>query len=220
MTVQVHRTFPSSRGFSLAGGRRAGLPEVSATLPRPGPSEESARLARLIVTVGATRDRAAFAELFTHFGPRIKSYLLKRGAAEAQAEELAQEAMIMVWRRAATYDPAKAAAATWIFTIARNKRIDALRRENRPDFDPQDPALVPAGPPGAEQAVELGQQTARLARAVRDLPPEQAELVRMAYFDDKAHGQIAVETGLPLGTVKSRLRLALARLRQTVVEES
>jgi len=188
-------------------------------MPQLPSAPESARLARLIVMVGETRDRTAFAELFAHFGPRIKAYLLKRGAAESQAEELVQEAMIMVWRRAATYDPAKAAAATWIFTIARNKRIDALRREHRPDFDPEDPALVPAAPPGAERALELGQQAARLARAVDGLPPEQAELVRMAYFEDKAHGAIAAETGLPLGTVKSRLRLALARLRQAMSED-
>jgi RNA polymerase sigma factor (sigma-70 family) len=193
---------------------------VAAILPKVQRSPDSARLAQLIAAVGAARDRAAFAELFGYFAPRIKAYLLKQGAAEAQAEELAQEAMIMVWRRAATYDPAKAAAATWIFTIARNKRIDALRQERRPDFDPQDPSLVPAAPPAAERAVELAQQAARLARAVADLPPEQSELVRMAYFEDKAHGQIAAETALPLGTVKSRLRLALARLRQAVTEES
>jgi RNA polymerase sigma-70 factor (ECF subfamily) len=179
---------------------------------------DAARLSSLIVAVGAERDREAFAELFGHFGPRIKAYLLRSGAAEAQAEELAQEAMIMVWRRAATFDPAKSGASTWIFTIARNKRIDALRRENRPDYDPEDPSLLPTAPEAADRAVEATQESARLAQAIAALPEEQAALVRMAYFEDKAHGQIAEETELPLGTVKSRLRLALGRLRKALNE--
>jgi len=178
----------------------------------------------LIAAVGTARDRAAFAELFGHFAPRIKAYLIRCGAEPAQAEELAQEAMIMVWRRAGTFDAAKATASTWVFTIARNKRIDALRRERRPQVDPDDPApapaLVPAGPAAADQAVEAAQQAARLSQAIAALPEEQAALIRMAYFEDKAHGQIAAETALPLGTVKSRLRLALARLRRVLGEET
>lgn len=185
----------------------------------PVPPASADHLARLVAAVGDSRDREAFAELFAYFAPRIKGYLMKSGATAGQAEDLAQEAMIMVWRRAATYDPAKAAAVTWVFTIARNKRIDALRREKRPDYDSQDPALVPAPPPEADQVLARAQQADGLARAVAKLPPEQAELVKMAYFEDKAHGQIAAETKLPLGTVKSRLRLALARLRRSVAEE-
>jgi RNA polymerase sigma-70 factor, ECF subfamily len=186
----------------------------------PAPPASADHLAQLIAAVGDSRDREAFAELFAYFAPRIKGYLMKSGAAAGQAEDLAQEAMIMVWRRAATYDPAKAAAVTWVFTIARNKRIDALRREKRPDVDPQDPALAPAPLPEADQALARAQQAEQLARAVAELPREQAELVKMAYFEDKAHGQIAAETKLPLGTVKSRLRLALARLRRTMAEDS
>ena len=185
---------------------------------------DPARLAELIAAVGARRDRAAFAELFGHFAPRIKAYLVKRGAAAGEAEELAQEAMIMVWRRAASFDPAKAGASTWIFTIARNKRIDALRRERHPEYDPEDPAvavaLAPAGPEAADRAVAVAQRAERLARAIAALPAEQAELVRMAYFEDKAHGRIAEETALPLGTVKSRLRLALGHLRKAVGEDA
>lgn len=180
---------------------------------------DPARLSRLVVAIGTSRDRAAFAELFGHFAPRIKAYLMKLGAGEAQAEDLAQEAMIIVWRRAESFDPAKSAASTWIFTIARNKRIDALRRESRPDYDPADPALIPAAPATAERAVEVTQQAARLSAAIMELPEEQAALVRMAYFEDKAHGRIASETALPLGTVKSRLRLALARLRRVLGAE-
>ena len=200
--------------MSSPSGQSAGQP-----VPPAGP----ARLSQLIVRVGAGRDRAAFAELFAHFAPRIKAYLLRLGAEAGQAEELTQEAMIMVWRRAESFDPARSAASTWIFTIARNKRIDALRRERRPDFDPDDPTLVgdvaAAAPEPADRSVEVAQHAQRLAEALAALPEEQAQLVRMAYFEDKAHGQIAAETALPLGTVKSRLRLAIARLRNALGEE-
>jgi RNA polymerase sigma-70 factor (ECF subfamily) len=132
--------------------------------------------------------------------------------------------MIMVWRRAATFDPARSSAGTWIFTIARNKHIDALRGERRPDFDPDDPTLAAkvaaAAPLPADRAVAVAQRDARLAAALTELPEEQGPLVRMAYFEDKTHGQIAAATGLPLGTVKSRLRLALVRLRRALGEEA
>jgi len=196
---------------------------MSSPSRQPPPPATPARLAQLIAAVGRSGDRAAFAELFAYFAPRIKAYLLRSGAAPAEAEELAQEAMIMVWRRAATFDPTKSGAGTWIFTIARNKRIDALRREGRPDFDRDDPTLAgevaAAAVAPADTALAVAEAAAQLAEAVVALPEEQAALVRMAYFEDKAHGQIAAETSLPLGTVKSRLRLALTRLRRALGEE-
>ncbi|HIC80937.1 MAG TPA: sigma-70 family RNA polymerase sigma factor [Kiloniellaceae bacterium] len=188
------------------------MPKVSNGKADPG------YLADLLVSVGRNRDRAAFAELFSYFGPRVKAYLMRQGAGEAQAEELVQEAMIMVWRRAESFDMAKSGASTWIFTIARNKRIDALRREKRPEYDPDDPALVPAAAEDADSLVEAAQQSERLSVAMKSLSSEQAELIRMAYFEDKAHGAIAEETELPLGTVKSRLRLALGHLRKALKE--
>jgi RNA polymerase sigma-70 factor (ECF subfamily) len=168
--------------------------------------------------VAEKRDRAAFASLFAHFAPRLKAYLMRLGAEAGAAEELAQEAMIMVWRKAETFDPRQAGVSTWVFRIARNKRIDALRREKRPEFDPEDPSLVPEAPEDADKAVERGQAEDRLRRALKTLPEEQAEVVRLAYFEDLAHGAVAEATGLPLGTVKSRLRLAMARLRSAMQE--
>lgn len=179
------------------------------------PSDE---LADLMARVAENRDRAAFAELFDHFAPRLKAYLLRLGAESGAAEELTQEAMIMVWRKAATFDPAQAGVSTWVFRIARNKRIDALRREKRPELDPEDPALVPESPEEADRAVERNQSEDRLRAALKTLPEEQAEVVRLAYFEDLAHGAVAEATGLPLGTVKSRLRLAMARLRSAMQE--
>src|SRR5690606_11819843 len=139
-----------------------------------------AALEDLIARVASGRDRAAFATLFDHFAPRLKAFLLRQGAAGSAAEELVQEAMLTVWRRAESFDPRQATASTWLFTIARNKRIALLRRARRPELDPHDPMLVPANE-SAEQSLGERQEATRLRRAMERLPPEQATLVRMAY---------------------------------------
>jgi len=171
--------------------------------------------AALIIAIARSGDRSAFARLFTHFAPRVKSYMLRLGAPPEAAEELAQEAMLSVWRKAALFDPARAGASTWIFAIARNLRIDAVRRERRPKIE-DDPTDAPAAEPAAEAVVEAREAEARLREAVTVLPPDQAEVVRLSFFQDKPHSEIARDLDLPLGTVKSRLRLALARLRGLV----
>ncbi|MGQ9368195.1 sigma-70 family RNA polymerase sigma factor [Azospirillum sp. ST 5-10] len=169
--------------------------------------------------VAQGRDRAAFVALYRHFAPRVKSYGMRAGLDPAAAEELAQEVMLTVWERAETYDPALAAASTWIFAIARNRRIDRLRREARPEFDPQDPALAPEPPPAADAAVAAAQEAARLGRALKTLPLPQSDVLRLAYFEDKSHSAIAAERDIPLGTVKTRVRAALAHLRRTIEEQ-
>ncbi len=174
----------------------------------------------LILAVARDRDRVAFGALFGHFAPRLKAYLMRLGADSATAEELVQEVMVMVWRRAETFDPGQANASTWIYTIARNKRIDSLRRQRRPEIDPDDPALVPDEPVAADRTVELAQQGARLRAALAQLPPEQADLLRLAYFEDLPHSAIAAKRNLPLGTVKSRLRLAMDRLRRLLKDDA
>lgn len=167
----------------------------------------------LLLRVARHRDRDAFAGLFGHYGPRVKSYLIRLGASRASAEDLLQEVMLAVWRRAETYDPHQASVSTWIFTIARNKRIDTLRRERRPELDPTDPAFAPEPEPDPDRAVDAAQWEIHIAGAIAEMPREQAEMIRLAYFDDLSHSDIAARLGLPLGTVKSRIRLALARLR-------
>ncbi|MFV3074699.1 sigma-70 family RNA polymerase sigma factor [Niveispirillum fermenti] len=174
------------------------------------------RLNGLLLCVARQRDRQAFVALFNHFAPRLKSFLLRGGMDAGAAEETIQDVMVTVWRRAGDFDPSLAAASTWIFAIARNRRIDRLRRDRRPAFDPDDPALVPDPVDGAMEMMLVEERAALLHRAIRELPAEQAELLRMAYFEDKAHSAIAQERHLPLGTVKSRLRLALARLRKAM----
>ena len=165
----------------------------------------------LVVRVAQARDRAAFAALFSHFAPRVKAWLMHQGAPASQAEDLAQEALLTVWRKAALFDPAKAGAGTWVFTIARNLRIDAIRRERRPELDPED--LLPDAAPDPDHAIALADGESRLRLALRTLPPGQVAVIEASFFADKPHSQIAVELGIPLGTVKSRLRLAMARLR-------
>jgi RNA polymerase sigma-70 factor (ECF subfamily) len=172
-----------------------------------------AQLAGWVVAVGKEKDRTAFTGLFDHFAPRLKAYLMRSGADAATAEELVQEAMVMVWRKAASFDPAKSAASTWIFTIARNKRIDGLRRENRPDIDWSDPVFEGTPPETADARLEAGEQETQLRAAIATLPREQAELLEQAFFEDKTHREIAAERDIPLGTVKSRIRLALAKLK-------
>lgn len=156
-------------------------------------------------------DEAAFAELFRHFAPRVKAFLVKRGASDAQAEECAQDVMATLWRKAGQFDPSRASVTTWIFTIARNRRIDVIRRQGRPE--PED---LPWGPEPAPEALDLvafRQEASKLGRALSVLPPKQRILIKHAYYDELSHSQIAAELGLPLGTIKSRLRLALDRLR-------
>jgi RNA polymerase sigma-70 factor (ECF subfamily) len=176
--------------------------------------------AALMLRVAREQDRSAFAELFGHFGPRVKSYLMRLGSDASGAEDLLQEVMLAVWRRAATYDPAQAGVATWIFTIARNKRIDALRRVPRGALDPNDPALQPEPPPSPDHEAEAVRWEGAIADAVAAMPREQAEILRLAYYEDISHSDIAARIGVPLGTVKSRLRLAMARLRTRFAEQA
>lgn len=177
---------------------------------------QPADAAALLARVGKNADRDAFVALFNYYAPRVKSYLLKHGADDSTAEEIVQNTFISVWEKAKTYNPAKAAASTWIFTIARNKRIDGLRREKLVDFNTDAAALENAP---AEAAGSSGDAYADdmavdgLNAALDALPEDQAKLLRMAFFEDKSHSAIAKETRLPLGTVKSRLRLGLEKLR-------
>lgn len=160
------------------------------------------------------QDRAAFAALFAHFAPRIKGFLMKSGSEAALAEECAQDVMVTVWHKAHLFDPARASAATWIFTVARNRRIDLLRRQRRPE--PEELPWGPEAEPDQADALALKQESARLRLAVKSLPETQRALIEQAFFGDLTHSQIAARSGLPLGTIKSRIRLALGRLRNAM----
>jgi RNA polymerase sigma-70 factor (ECF subfamily) len=182
--------------------------------PHMSRQAEIAEMDDLLGRVAAHRDRAAFGALFAHFAPRVKAYLMRLGAPSSVAEELAQEALLSVWRKAHLFDPSKASAATWLFTIARNLRIDAIRREKRPELDPED--FMPEPDPDADTGLMLAENEGRLRLALKQLPADQIQVVELSFFADKPHSQIAQELGIPLGTVKSRLRLAMARLKRSM----
>ncbi len=184
---------------------------VSTTQQQPAVSD-------LLAAIGGRRDRAAFADLFALYAPRLGAFFRSLGADAGKAEELVQEVMLTIWHRAEHYDPGQGSANTWIFTVARNKRIDAFRRERRPEVDPNDPMLVPDSEPSPHQAIEAAETERLLKQAVDELPEDQKKLLRMWYYDDKSHGAIAAAQDLPLGTVKARLRRALAQLRLTLPE--
>lgn len=164
-----------------------------------------------LVAVRDRQDERAFRVLFEHFAPRVKAFLMKSGSAADLAEEIAQEVMATVWRKAHLFDPTKASVATWVFTIARNRRIDIARKAKRPE--PEDLPWGPEAEPAAEDVVALQQDSARLGEALQELPEKQRKLVVQAYYGDLSHREIAEQTGLPLGTIKSRIRLALEKLR-------
>jgi len=177
------------------------------------------RLADLVERVATERDRAAFLELFDHYAPRLKGFYRRRGMADAQAEDLVQDVMVSLWQRAGQYDRRQAGVSTWVFTIARNRQIDVLRRERRLELDADEPALEPSEDPEPGAAYDAEQAAERVRAAMAALPQEQAELVRISFYEEASHSAIAERLGLPLGTVKSRLRLALQKLR-TALNES
>jgi RNA polymerase sigma-70 factor (ECF subfamily) len=181
-----------------------------------GDSEKD-ELAAYIEAIAVNKDREAFKRLFGLMAPQIKAYCIKRGSNPAAAEEMAQETMIQVWRRAGPF-ARRASVKTWIYTIARNKRIDHFRKEQRPELTAEDLAQGISPSLDAQDHMELAEAGETLAEKIRDLSAEQAEVIHKAFFEDKTHQVIAEELNLPLGTVKSRIRLALNKLRSSMAE--
>ncbi|NTE85286.1 sigma-70 family RNA polymerase sigma factor [Agrobacterium rubi] len=167
----------------------------------------------LIKAVATERSVEAFEVLFRYYGPRVRIYMLRQVRDAQAAEELMQETMMTVWNKAALFDPARGNVSAWIFRIARNLRIDAHRKDKRPEFDINDPAFVKDDAPAADTQLEEVQDAQRLHRALAQLPQEQLDLLKRSFFDEASHSTIAEQLGLPIGTVKSRIRLAFAKLR-------
>ena len=176
------------------------------------PSERE-RLADCVEQIAHARSRPAFAELFEYFAPRIKSYLIRLGSDASSAEEIMQEVMLNIWRKAEQYDRRQASVSTWIFRIARNRRIDSLRRTNKPELDAEDPMLQPAEIELPDISVNRAQLEVKVREVIETLPGEQLVLLKAAFYEGLSHSEIAKSFGLPLGTVKSRIRLAFMRLR-------
>jgi RNA polymerase sigma-70 factor (ECF subfamily) len=202
-----------------SAARRAARVRAAAQVRRgvrrmtPGDDAAAEDPSAWISDIAVSHSRERYALLFSRFAPRVKSYLIRLGARPELAEDLAQETLLTVWRKAASFDPNRASASTWIFTIARNLRIDALRRERHPEDLEHEPGLAPEPPPSPDAALTTLQRLDRVRQALGGLSADQVEVVRLSFFEDKPHSEISADLGLPLGTVKSRLRLAMARLR-------
>ncbi|TVR80209.1 MAG: sigma-70 family RNA polymerase sigma factor [Rhodospirillales bacterium] len=177
------------------------------------------RLCDLIEAVAQHKDRRAFSELFRHFAPRLKAFGIRQGSDAATADELAQEAMLALWRKAATFDRSRASATTWVFTIVRNKRIDMFRRQRHPEVALDEAAEQPSEEAAPDDRLQWSTAGDLLSRVLATLPQDQIVVLQKAFYEDKSHSVIAEELNLPLGTVKSRIRLGLARLRQALPEE-
>ena len=169
--------------------------------------------AQLLARIASDRDKTALAELFALFAPRLKAMMLRQGADGAQAEDLVQETLLAVWRKAHMYSPERGAPVTWIFTIARNLRIDHLRRLSNRPYEDLEGVDATDEAPGGLQVVEQQQVIERVKGALVELPPDQRDVIELSFIEDLTHAEIAQKLDIPLGTVKSRLRLAYGRLR-------
>lgn len=187
-------------------------PSPTPPRPRPDPAAAAEDIA-LMRRIAANQDRDAFVALFERYARKVKAFLIAGGAPHDQADEAAQEVMVSVWRRAGQYDPEKAAVSTWVFAIARNRRIDMIRREKRPAPDPEDPLFQPEPEPDPESNLSAAGRDAAVREAVAELPDDQREAVMLAFYHGLSQSEIAARLDIPLGTVKSRLRLAFKRLR-------
>ncbi len=184
------------------------------------PAGQAPTMEDCLARIAESGDRRAFSEIFAYFAPRVKGFLMKGGASPEEAEDLAQDVMVKVLKKAKLFDSSKASAATWIFAIARNARIDAVRRASKPDLDANEPMLTPEEAPRADFLCELKERNARIGIALAKLPAEQLDVMKLHFYEDEPHSSIAERLGLPLGTVKSRLRLAFEKIRKELEEDA
>ena len=183
----------------------------------PGdPPSRAAEFAESIRLIASDRSEAAFDLLFRHFAPRIKSYCLRLGCDASAAEEITQDAMVAIWRNAAQFDPSKASPSTWIFAIARNLSIDRFRKNRRPQFDPDDPALVPDHEVPPDLLLERANTEQGLRKIMESLSANERSVLLLSFFENLSHSEIAKRLDIPIGTVKSRIRLAFGKIRSAL----
>ena len=178
------------------------------------PNARGDQFVDLLTRIAASKDRLAFAAVFDHFAPRVKSFMMRKGSNAEQAEDLVQETMISVWSKAAMFSTDKGSVSTWIFTIARNLRIDKLRRERAQLYTDLEDFDAPDLSTGAEESLGRSQEDNHVARALEQIPAEQRDLLILSFVEDVPQSEIAIKLGIPLGTVKSRMRLGYQRLRK------
>ena len=206
--VALHREKAEGEPVKTGKARRV----FDKTVRTMNPAQRE-RHADCMAEIFQSRSKSAFAELFEFYAPRIKSYMLRLGASDSEAEELAQDVMITVWQKAGMYDRRQASVSTWMFRIARNRRIDAQRRQRRPELTSDDPMLRPPELEQPDDLLERDQLEGIVRAELVKLPQDQLLLLQAAFYDGLSHSEIARAFNLPLGTVKSRIRLAFLRLR-------
>lgn len=179
---------------------------------------EKATHEEMVVQIAEKKDRSAFRALFDHFAPRLKSYLISLGLTGDRAEEIAQDVMVTLWQKAAQFNPEKAKVSTWIFRIARNRHIDLIRKQKYPEVNADDHTGNMVAPEKTDEPLE-GAQTANLIKlAMSKLKNNQQDVIKLSFFEELSHSEIAERLDLPLGTVKSRIRTAFQTLRREIGE--
>lgn len=221
MTLAIYPSKGPCEDTARPPRRRLAVPAQTKGMPvmekrNSSPGED---IGARIVAIAASADMDAYEALFRDFGPRIRAYMIKMTRDAQVSEDLMQETMLAIWRKAGQYDPARGPASAWIYTIARNIWIDAWRRQRRPAIDPDDPALSMEPEPDAPKQIEARQSQEAVRRAMERLPAEQIDIIRLSFFEEASHSMIAAKLGLPIGTVKSRIRLAFGRLRAALDEQ-
>jgi len=169
-----------------------------------------------LTAIAERKDRKAFQRLFESFAPKLKSFAMRNGVGMELAEEVVQETFIRIWRKAEQFDSTKASASTWIYTIARNQRIDLLRKRHRPEPDFEDPAFVPDAEPQPSEIIARDEEANKLRNSINLLSPEQQAVLKLAFLEELPHVEVAEKLDIPLGTVKSRIRLAMKHIRSNL----
>ena len=178
------------------------------------PPQTDVNFSNLVRQVAQSRDRLAFEELFDHFAPRLKSFMMRKNANSELAEDLVQEAMIAVWTKAGLYEPSRGSVTTWVYTIARNLRIDRIRRDTTMPLTDLGDFDEPSDDPLSDDVLLRKQEDGLVARALTSIPDEQRQILLLSFVDDLPQSEIATKLKVPLGTVKSRMRLAYGHLRR------
>jgi RNA polymerase sigma-70 factor (ECF subfamily) len=181
---------------------------------RDYPPGRPRQLDDLLTAVGSDRDDAAFTALFDHFRPRVHAQLVRLGLASFAAADVTQDVMETIWCKAHLFDRRKSAAATWVFRIAQNRRTDVRRRSREHIYVETDLSLIPDSTADNETSIDAARIEQHVQAALEALPQDQSKMVQLAFFEGLSHSSIAARTKVPLGTVKSRLRLAFSRLRR------
>jgi RNA polymerase sigma factor (sigma-70 family) len=205
--VSLDRPTTDHRYFA---GLRKGTKQVTSLFPKVSLQTQ------YMLAVRDNRDRAAFAALFDYFAPRLKGFIMRSGTGAAQAEEIVQDVLLTVWRKADQFNPERAQVSSWIYQIARHRQIDTIRKESRPL--PEKLVEDVGTEPDASEMLAVEQETSHLKMALARLKPDQREIIEKAYLGELTHHEISAQTGLPLGTIKSRIRLGLERLRHELKE--